>query len=252
MSARYSASAFLLVSLCSACATAWADPVKEDGQWRGSINAGFSAANGNTTSASVNGSADVSWADHIDKFTAGLTGLYGTNTDSDGHKSTANDLVRANAEYDHNLNERIYTLGTVNLERNELQDLNFRAAASVGAGYHLLRSDYQTLNVFSGLSYNYERYKTEQRNYPELLLGQEWHRKVNDTLSFDERFAIYPNLGYPGYFRTELDVGMTARLTDRLNLKLSLQNRYQNHPVYQVKKTDTLFVTSIGYTFGAK
>ncbi|SDV47982.1 DUF481 domain-containing protein [Chitinasiproducens palmae] len=236
----------------AAATPALAQPVKEDGQWRGSVNAGLSAASGNTTSASINASANATWADHINKFTASFTGLYGTETDNDGNKSTSNNLFRANALYTHNLNERVYTFGSLDLERNELQDLNFRSSIAGGMGYHVIRRTDETFNVFGGLSYNYERYKTEQRNYPELVLGQEWNRKVSDTVSFNERFAVYPNLGYPGYFRTQLDVGLTTKLSDRLNLNVSLQNRYQNHPVYQVKKMDTLFVTSIGYTFGAK
>ena len=245
-------------STCAVCipalvaAPAFADPVKQDGQWRGSVDAGFSAASGNTTSTSLNLGATANWADQTDKFTSNLLGLYGTSTDDNGNRTTSDDLIRANAEYDHDMGPKIYSMYTLDAERNELQDLNFRAAAAVALGYHFIKTDKQTFNVFTGLSYNYEIYKTTTRQYPELLLGEEYDQAVNDTLSLTERLAVYPNLGYIGNVRTQLDLGLVVKLTERLNLKLTYQDRYNSQPVEEVKKHDSLFVTSIAYTFGPK
>jgi putative salt-induced outer membrane protein YdiY len=242
-----------------ASAPVWADPVgmpstavvKTDGQWRGSVNAGASVASGNNQSTSVNASANVEWATTTDKFTAALTGLYGTST-SDGDRTVSNNLASLTSEYDHDLTHEVYALGLFSIQRNELQDLNLQSSVGAGLGYHVIRSAPTTFDVFSGVSYNYEKYSEDTRNYPELLLGEQWAHKIGSSTSINERLSVYPNLGYIGDYRTQFDIGLTTAIADRIQLKLTLSNSYQNHPVAGVKKVNTLFMTSIGYAFGPK
>jgi putative salt-induced outer membrane protein len=238
---------------------AWADPVgiptsvavKTDGAWRGSFNGGISAASGNTSSTSVNASANVEWATPTDKFTAALTGLYGTTSD-DGNRTVSDNLINLTSEYDHDLSQKVYALGVFQAQRNELQDLNFQSSIGGGLGYHVVRTDPTNFDVFSGLSYNYEKYSEQTRDYPEILVGENLVQKVGSTTSINERLSVYPNLGYIGDYRTQFDLGLTTAIADRIQLKLTLSNSYQNHPVEGVKKVNTIFMTSIGYTFGPK
>lgn len=235
-----------------ATTSANADPtIKPDGQWRGSVNGGFSAASGNTTSTSLNVAANLARATATNRFTADLTGLYGTTGGGDD-RTVSDNLIKFRTEYDHDLNPKIYALATLDAQRNELQDLNFSSAAALGLGRHVIATPSTTFNIFSGLSYNYEAYKSESRNYPELLFGEEFNQKLSSNTALTERLSVYPNLGYPGSYRTQLDVGLITSITDRLNLKIALSNSYQNRPVDQVKKTDTQIITSIGYNFGPK
>ncbi|MDE1182152.1 DUF481 domain-containing protein [Paraburkholderia sp.] len=250
---------FPLASLALVCEPAWAETVavptdtvvKTDNAWRGSINGGVSAASGDTSSVSVNLSATLDWASPTDKFTSALTGLYGTST-SDGTKSVSNNLVTLNTEYDHDLSDRVYALGLFNAKRNELQDLNFQASAGGGFGYHVVKTAPTLFDVYTGLSYNYEQYKEGSRNYPELLLGENLVQKIGSKSAFNERVSVYPNLGYLGDLRTQVDLGLTTAINDHFQLKMTLSNSYQNHPLNGVKKVDTVFMTSIGYTFGPK
>jgi putative salt-induced outer membrane protein YdiY len=243
-----------------ASAPVWADPVaipssaavKTDGQWRGSFNAGLSAASGDTSSMAVNAAANATWANTTDKFVGNLTGLYGWTKDDNGNKSTANNLIKFDAEYDHDLTDKVYALGIFDAQRNELQDLNFQSSLGGGFGYHVVKTAPTVFDVYGGVSYNYEQYHTSSRNYPELLLGENWTQKIGPNTTFNERIAVYPNLGYIGNVRTQLDAGLTTQITDRLNWKITVSNSYQNHPVSNVKKTNTIVMTSIGYNFGPK
>jgi len=244
-----------------ACApAAWADPVgvptttvvKTDSNWRGSINAGVSAVSADNSSTTINGSATLDWANLTDKFTSALTGLYGTTSSSGGESSVANNLINLTAEYDHDLTPKYYVLGLFNAQRNKLQDLNFQSSLGGGLGYHVIKTAPTAFDVFGGVSYNYEKYSSDTRQYPELLFGENLVQKIGANTSFNERIAVYPNLGYIGNIRTQLDVGLTTAITDRMQLKLTVSNSYQNSPVDNVKKMDTVFMTSIGYTFGPK
>ena len=241
-------------------APAWADPVaipstaavKTDSNWRGSINAGVSAVSADNSSTTINASGTLDWANLTDKFTSALTGLYGTTSTSGGGSTAADNLINLTAEYDHDLTPKYYVLGLFNAQRNKLQDLNFQSSLGGGLGYHVIKTTPTAFDVFTGISYNYEKYSSETRQYPELLFGESLVQKIGANTSFNERLAVYPNLGYIGNLRTQLDVGLTTTLTDRMQLKLTVSNSYQNQPVDSVKKMDTVFMTSIGYTFGPK
>ncbi|MGI4859016.1 MAG: DUF481 domain-containing protein [Janthinobacterium lividum] len=225
--------------------------VKTDGVWRGAVNGGVSVASGNTNSTSVNVSANLQRATAVDKFIASLTGLYGTTT-SDGDRSVSDNLVKLETEYDHDLGKKVYGLGVFQVQRNELQDLNFQSSIGAGLGYHVIRTTPTSFDVFSGVSFNYEKYSGDTRNYPELLIGENLVHKLSSSSSLSERVSVYPNLGYIGNYRTQADVALTTAIASRIQLKLSLSNSYQNHPVAGVKKVNTLFLTTIGYTFGPK
>ena len=88
---------FALAVACY-CLPASADQMKPDGQWRGFVNAGVSAASGNTKSTSVNVGADATRITEMDKLHSYLTALYGTQEDSNGVTGETANLARAGGE----------------------------------------------------------------------------------------------------------------------------------------------------------
>ncbi len=242
-----------LAALAALLATqaVWAQaPMKTDGQWRGSVDAGASFASGNTDSTSVNVSAKGGRATDNDKLDFYLTTLYGIKK-SDGERNETANLWRAGGKYDRNLNSQVFSFGSLDFEHDKLQELDLRGVAAGGLGYHVRKSENTTFDVFSGLAYNHERFTGETRNSVELLIGEESAHKLTDTTSFNQRLAIYPNLSESGEFRAQFDAGFTTAISKKIDLKLTLSNRYQSNPLPGIKKTDTLFLTSIGYRFGA-
>lgn len=242
-----------LVPLLAVLATSsvWAQaPVKPDNQWRGAANAGLSFANGNTDSTSVNISANAAKATEDDKLNFYLTTLYGTKKTNGVNDETAN-LLRAGGKYDRNLTDTVFAFGSLDAEHDKLQDLDLRAVTAGGLGYHLIKNENTVFDVFSGLTYNHERFTTETRNNAEILLGEESQHRLTDTTSLNQRFAFYPSITDSGEFRAQFDAGLSTSITKKVELKLTLSNRYQSNPLPGIKKTDTLFLTSIGYRFGA-
>lgn len=242
-----------LVPLLAVLATSsvWAQaPIKTDNQWRGTANAGLSFASGNTDSTAVNIAANAAKASEQDKLAFYLTTLYGTKKSNGTSEETAN-LFRAGGKYDRNLSDRVFAFGSIDAEHDKLQDLDLRAVAAGGLGYHIIKNENTVFDVFSGLTYNHERFTTETRNNSELLLGEESQHKLTDTTSLNQRFALYPSITDSGEFRAQFDAGLSTSITKKIELKLTLSNRYQSNPLPGIKKTDTLFLTSIGYRFGA-
>lgn len=239
-----------ILAMMAVSASAWAQaPAKTDNQWRGAVNAGASFAKGNTDSTSLNIAANAAKATETDKLNFYLTTLYGTKKNNGQDEDTAN-LIRGGGKYDRNITDTVFGFGSMDLERDRLQDLSLRSVAAAGLGYHIIKNENTIFDVFSGLTYNRERFSQETRNNAEWLIGQESQHRLTETTSFNQRLALYPSITNSGEFRAQFDAGLATSITKKIELKLTLSNRYQSNPVDGNKKSDTLFLTSVGYRFG--
>jgi len=119
-----------------------------------------------------------------------------------------------------------------------------------GLGYHIIKSDETSFDVFSGLTRNQERFTSEIRSSTEMLLGEESAHRLTASTSFNQRLACYRDVENASRYRTQIDAGLTTAVTERMALKITLSRRHQNDPPPGVPKTDNLFLTSIGYRFG--
>lgn len=153
-------------------------------------------------------------------------------------------------KYDRDVTDRIFGFGSLDIEHDKLQELDFRGVAAVGLGHHFVKTEKTVFDVFSGLTYNHERFTSETRNSTEWLLGEESTHMISDTTSLHQRLAIYPNLSDGGEYRIQFDAGLTTSITKKIELKVTISNRYLSNPQPGVKKSDTLLLTNIGYRFG--
>lgn len=247
---RHALRPLIALAMLVAMRSAWADPPpKQDGEWRGSVNGGMSIASGNTDATDFNINATAVHATPIDKFNTSFTALYGIRK-SDGATSETANLFRGGGKYDRNLGEQLFGFVALDLERDALQALKLRSVVATGLGFHMIASEAFTLDVFSGLTHNREQFTSETRDSAELALGEESAYKMTEATSFNQRFAIYPNIAERGEFRAQFDAAMTTAITSRIALKVTLSNRYLSNPQPGVERADTLFLTTIGYRFG--
>lgn len=242
----------LAIALCGLLSLhGYAQQPATEGQWRGSLTAGLSGASGNTNSLSFNIGADAVKATVADKWSLYFTALYGTKDDSGEKTQTANQ-ARGGARYDYNLSEKTFVFGSLDLERDKLQLLDLRSVAGTGLGTHVVKTPETTFDLFGGLSYNHEKFTTETRDSIELLFGEEFSHKLSETTSFKHRLVVYPSLRERGELRAVLDASLVTALSARINLQITLSDRYVSNPQPGIKRNDFLFITGINVTFGPK
>jgi putative salt-induced outer membrane protein len=244
----------LVVACCAwwvGCGWAQTLATDADGEWRGSLTAGFSAAAGNTQSTSFNIGAEGARIRPIDKLNFYVNGLYGTKSNRDGSAKAAHQ-IRGGTKYDYNLSDLTFAFGSLDLERDRLQELDLRAVAGAGFGTHVIKTAVRTFDVFGGLTYNREKFFNESRDTFELLAGEEFAYKLSDSTTFKQRFALYPNLRDRGEFRATLDASMVVAITSSIGLQLTLSDRYISNPQPGIKNNDFLFLTGITVKFGPR
>jgi putative salt-induced outer membrane protein len=239
----------LLAPLVSGAAFA-ADPPKQDGQWRGSLGAGLSITQSTTDSVSVNLTGDAVRATAADQWDLAGAVLYGSSKDAEGVKTTSANLARAGARYAYNLDPKAFGYGSLNLNYDQLQNIDLRAVAVLGLGYHVVKTDDTVFDVFGGLAYNHTQYVDSTVNATELQLGEESSHKLATGTSLTQRLAVYPNLSDSGQYRLQFAAGLVTKISDSLNLTVTLADNYQSNPPPGTSRNELLFITGVSISFG--
>ena len=129
--------------------------VKNDGQFRAALGLGASLASGNTKATNLSLNADAVRATDQNKLS-----LYGNLQYARSSGTTTADQLRLGARYDHNLSADLFAFGGIDLERNKFANLNLRAQLSAGLGWHVIKSPTTTFDLFGGLGYVSDKYKS--------------------------------------------------------------------------------------------
>ena len=237
---------------------------KPDGEWRGLGSLSYTNTSGNNRTSALNLTFDAARQTAQDKITFYAQALQSSSTtdDANGQSVTTktSDLWRVGSRYDYNISTSIFAFGGLDLERDPIKSLDQRTAVNAGLGYHWIKSDATTLDVFGGFNQRHDKYKApgveienmlrESYTSTEVLLGEEFSQKINDSVSLKQRYVAYPNLKTSGKFRSVLDIGLSVAINKAMSLTVGFQHRYDSLAAEPLKKGDTLFMTGISVSLG--
>ena len=224
--------------------------------WAGALDVGLSFARGNAEANTFTLAANAVRATPRDKIS-----VYATSIRSSARKRTERDFVavanviRGGARYDVNLSSRTFVFGFGDLEFDEFQNLDLRLSLGGGFGYHAIKNERTTFDVFGGGAYTKEYFSTGtplQRSRGEILVGEELTHKLSARSLLRERLVLYPNLAQRGEYRLQFDTSLSTNLNKWLAWQVTFSDRYLSNPpvlVPALKKNDTLLTTGLRFTF---
>lgn len=231
--------------------------------WSGLFDSGLALTRGNSATASFTLSGKAVRETSRDKLS-----LYGTyiyaNDDSTPPSRTIANALRAGARLDYNLNPRLFVFGFTDFETNQLQHLDLRNVIGGGFGYHLIKTNRNTLDLFGGISYDRDSFGSYTilvpppptivasftRNSAEAVIGEEFASKLSKRSTLSERFSFYPNLSHTGDYRFQFDTSLATQLKNWLSWQMTLSDRYISYPPAGLKGNDLLLSTGLRVTWG--
>jgi len=241
-------------TLALACSTAFAQAtVKEDGRWRAALGAALSSSGGNTNASSITLNGDAVRARPHDTWRIFGNLLYAKN-----EGTTSGNQFRLGTRYDWNFTPVWFTFAGANLERDPIAELSRRTSVSTGLGYRVLNLPDKTFNVFGGVELTADRYTAprmvdgamrERFRYGSFLFGEESTHSFSESLSANQRFAVFPNMRDRGEFRAEFDASLQVAMTRSMSLNVGFVVRHNSDPGVGLKETDTLLTTGISVKF---
>ncbi len=209
--------------------------------WQGNAALSFSRSVGNTSGTTYSLSVDEARTTDENKLSAYASALYGK---SQGVVSA--DKTRLGSRYDHNLNPQLFGFGQLEFEQDRMANLDLRTGLGAGFGYHLIKEDSVTLDIFAGLSHNRSDLMTGNTvSNREVILAEESTHTLTENTRFKQKLSYYPSTQTSGEYRTVFDSSLVISLNSTMGLSISLQNKYNSNVGNGVKHSDSVLLTGI-------
>lgn len=234
--------------------------------WSGTLDTGLSLTRGNSATFTYTLAAKAIRETPRDKITVYTTAIYGSNDNVTPSQTIAHE-IRGGIRGDINLTERVFVFALTDFDSNQLQHLDLQNVVAGGLGYHAVKTQKTTFDLFGGVGYN-QRYFSSfavpnplppppttffpavtQRN-ASLVLGEELNTKVNSRMTFGENFTLQPALGGAGGYRFTFNTFATTKLKNWLGWQITFSDNYISNPPFSIKGNDLLLSTGLRLAFG--
>jgi len=225
--------------------------------WSGLLDTGLSETRGNSALLAFNLAGKAARVSTRDKISLYSNIIYATDNTTPPSRTTANS-IQGGARYDFNLKPRLFVFAIADFAYDEFQHLDLRSVLGGGLGYHVIKNENTTFDVFAGGDYDREKFSPNPpltltnttRNVAEVLAGEELSWKLNNRVSLNERFSAFPNLSDLGQYRFQFDATAATKLKRWLSWQVTVSDRYLSNPLPGLKSNDELLSTGLRLTFG--
>ena len=214
--------------------------------WTGNIEAGLQIREGNTETLDLYGNFEALRKVDVRELSLKASYDYAERDDD-----TERNRAFAESTYRRYRSAKSYIFGTLNVEHDEIEELDFRLNAAVGPGYKWIDTEKTKLIGEAGVGVTAEWYDGEDQHTEAIvLLHGLWTQKVFDKSIFSQELTAYPSISDFGSFRLVSTTALATPLSESLDLRVSLVNEYDNDPeVSGVEKNDMTFRTTVVYRF---
>jgi putative salt-induced outer membrane protein YdiY len=225
--------------------------------WSGLLDTGLSETRGNSALLAFNLAGKAARVSTRNKISLYSNIIYATDNTTPPSRTTANS-IQGGARYDFNLKPRLFVFAIADFAYDEFQHLDLRSVLGGGLGYHVIKNENTTFDVFAGGDYDREKFSPNPplvltnttRNVAEVVAGEELSWKLNNRVSLNERFSAFPNLSDLGQYRFQFDATAATKLKRLLSWQITVSDRYLSNPLSGLKSNDELLSTGLRLTFG--
>ncbi len=229
--------------------------------WSGLLDTGLALTSGNSSTLSYTLSTTAVRETPRDKLTLYSTYIYASDNSTPPTRTTANDF-RGGVRGDLNVSPRLFVFAFADYETNELQHLNLRQVYGGGFGYHVIKNDNTTFDVFGGASYDRDSFGQyfllnpltffpgQTTNSAEILVGEELHTKIAKRTTIGERFVFYPNMSDLGQYRYQFSATSATLIKKWLSWQVTFTDGYLSNPPFGLKSNDLLLSSGLRIVWG--
>ena len=218
--------------------------------WGGFLDTGISVTSGNSQTLNFVLSAKAVRKSPRDTITVYANSVYANNGTSGPTLTTAN-AINGGVRFDMDINARMFLFGFTDFTYDQFQQLDLRNVLGGGLGYHVIKTDATTFDVYGGGGFDQSYYSTPLTIRSGVLnVGESFSHSVSKRTSFSERFDFYPNLSETGEYRFLFNTTATTALNSWLGWQVTFNDGYVSNPPPLIKKNDLLFSTGLRLTFG--
>lgn len=171
--------------------------------------------------------------------------------------TTSREQFQASYEPRFTINERLFTYGLAQYERDRLQGYSSRYSLSGGLGYKVIDTNDMEFSVKAGPAYRITQFTDDTKSSRiAALFGADFNWDITDSLTLTQDASSTIETGGEALLivdsaNTSLaaTTGLEAGLTDKLSARLSWAIEYDSNPPAGAVSTDTLSRFTLVYGF---
>jgi putative salt-induced outer membrane protein len=218
--------------------------------WGGFLDTGISVTSGNSQTLNFVLSAKAVRKSPRDTITVYANSVYANNGTNGPTLTTAN-AINGGIRVDMDVNAKLFLFGFTDFFYDQFQQLDLRNVLGGGLGYHVIKSEATTFDVYGGGGFDQAYYSTPLTIRSGVLnAGESFTHAFSKRTNFSERFDFYPNLSETGEYRFLFNTTATTALNSWLGWQVTFNDGYVSNPPPLIKKNDLLFSTGLRFTFG--
>jgi putative salt-induced outer membrane protein YdiY len=224
---------------------------QQDTGWKttAGVNASINRGNSDTLLAGANILTLKKWDKN--EINAGADAVYGNNRDlNSGERVTTAQNYGAFLQYNRLVSDRWYFLGRADARQDRVADIKYRLSLSPGVGYYFIKNDKTTLSAEVGPGLVFEQFDGgPSTKYFTVRAGQKFTHKFNDKVRFVQEADITPKVDEFENYVFNFAATIEADLTEKLAVRLTLQDTYRSEPAPGRKENDLRIMAGVAYKF---
>ena len=163
---------------------------------------------------------------------------------SESDENTSANKYNIELDYNHMINEKLYSYMGINYIKDQLSDYDYRLNIGPGLGYKFLEDEIQTIDIQGGLDYASDRYKNGTKdNYLAGKTELNYKYKFSENLEFKQMLSYLASFEDSEKYFIVSDSALEVNMTKNLSLGISYGLDYTNQT--EKEKLDKKFLTSL-------
>jgi putative salt-induced outer membrane protein YdiY len=171
----------------------------------------------------------------------------GETTSADVKQTTVNN-AKAYANVKKTLSPRTFASLDGSLVFDDVALIDYRATVGPGLGVYLVKNDKRSLTLEAGPSYVWEKVDNVSDDYLALRFAERYSCQISKTAKLVQSLAYAPEASdFESYLLTG-EAGVEAAMTDRVSLRVVLQDKYDSTPAVGAERNDLSLIAGLGFT----
>jgi hypothetical protein len=247
--------AAILISTANALAADPTPPTPPPSKWESVVASDVSLTRGNSSDFLGTFSLNTKrkWA--CDEILLGGAAGYGTTHPKDKEETRTQDYLRGFGQWNHLFTERTYAGLRLEGLHDDIASVDYRFTVSPLAGYFLIKETNTFLAVEAGPSWVHERLFVPgpgsdfEHSYFALRFADRFEYKFQSGARIWQTAEFLPSVEHWADYLVNFEAGVSAPITKALDVRMVLQDTYDNKPAPHRLKNDFRLGAGLGYRF---
>ena len=212
--------------------------------WQSTATLGLSLTRGNSDTVLFTGNLKTDRKAKEEEWAFGADAAYGENNSVKNTES-----LHGFGQYNRLFNERWFGYARVDALHDGIADVAYRVALSPGLGYYFVKEKNTSLAAEVGPGVVFEKRGGIADTYATLRVAERFEHKFSDHARLWQSAELLPAVKNFGNYLLNVEVGVGAALTKRIELTVTLLDNYASQPAVGRKSNDLKLISGITYKF---